>query len=673
VIVATRAERRLHFSADTPVDPSLEWIVTNGIGGYASGPVRGGLTRRFHGALIASLPAPIGRLMTLNLIKVTALADGRETVLDHEDIGALPFDVRARLDSFVLENGLPVWHYAGTGLTFEKRIVMPYGQNTTYVIWRLTPGSSPCVLRIQPAFQIRAHEGRVDDEPVVPQRFAADGASVELDVAAGLPTIRWLLSTEPTVANWSQPAFLPVVYPVEQHRGYDFAGSIWTPGWCEVPLAPGQAVTFAVSTEPWASLRTSSADAVLSAEHRRRDGLIAAAGQPLDGVAAELTLAADQFIIAPVGRAEEVARIRATGDEPRSVIAGYHWFTDWGRDTMISLEGLALATGREREAGAILRTFAHHVRDGLIPNMFPEGAQLGLYHTADATLWFFHALHRYVQRSGDWATLTSLLPTLVGIAEQHVSGTRFGIGVDPADGLLRQGEDGYQLTWMDAKVGDWVVTPRRGKAVEINALWYNALSLLVRWLTDVGRAGDAVRWQMHSAAVAQSFNERFWNPETGHLYDVVDGESGDDPACRPNQLLAISLDHPVLAHDRWAAVLDVVRARLLTPVGLRSLAAGHKNYRSTYDGNLYSRDAAYHQGTVWPWLIGPFIDAWRRTYPEDTTGPRTFLAGFVDEIARCGVGTIGEINDAEGEYTSRGCISQAWSVAEVLRTWRAIP
>jgi predicted glycogen debranching enzyme len=335
---------------------------------------------------------------------------------------------------------------------------------------------------------------------------------------------------------------------------------------------------------------------------------------------------------------------------------------------MISLEGLTLCTGRQREAGYILRTFGHYVRDGLIPNMFPEGTKEGLYHTADATLWFFHAIHRYVRLTGDRSTLKGLLPTLQSIVDHHVRGTRFGIVVDPNDGLLRQGQEGYQLTWMDAKVDDWVVTPRRGKAVEINALWYNALRLLAGWLREEGIDGAAALDAL-AARTRAAFNRRFWYGEGGYLYDVVDGEPGDDTACRPNQIFAIALDHPVLDEERWAPVFEVVRERLLTPVGLRSLAPGHRDYKAQYYGDLRARDAAYHQGTVWGWLVGPFVDAWLKVRPGDLAGARRCLAGFEDHLNEAGIGTLSEVFDAEQPYAPRGCMAQAWSVAEVLRAW----
>jgi predicted glycogen debranching enzyme len=318
-----------------------------------------------------------------------------------------------------------------------------------------------------------------------------------------------------------------------------------------------------------------------------------------------------------------------------------------------------------------LRTFARYIRDGLIPNFFPDGETEGVYHTADATLWFFHALDRYLDYSHDHATLVHLLPALLDVVDHHVRGTRFGIGVDPRDGLLKQGQEGYQLTWMDAKVGDWVVTPRRGKAVEINALWHNALCLLAGWVRSIRGEQEARPLAEQAEKVRVSFNQRFWNPAQGYLFDVIDGPSGDDPACRPNQLFAISLPHPVLERERWKPVIDVVEKRLVTPVGLRSLAPGSADYKSHYFGDLRSRDAAYHQGTVWAWLIGPFLDAWRKLHPDDRAGARRWLEGFVPHLGEACIGSISEVFDAVEPYTPRACIAQAWSVAEVLRCWVA--
>ncbi|MDC4224379.1 MAG: hypothetical protein MPW15_09165 [Candidatus Manganitrophus sp.] len=379
---------------------------------------------------------------------------------------------------------------------------------------------------------------------------------------------------------------------------------------------------------------------------------------------AQLALAADQFIVLPGSRLEEHALARASGDQVRTVIAGYHWFTDWGRDTMISLEGLTLCTGRHREAGVILRTFSHYLKDGLLPNLFPEGARTALYHTVDATFWYFHAIDRYLRVTGDQETLRALFPDLQSVITHHLKGTHFGIGVDPSDGLVREGAPGRQLTWMDAKVGDWVVTPRRGKPVEIEALWYNALRLMALWASEMGEPSQ--EYNDLADRVYQSFNARFWYEPGRYLYDVIDGENGDDFSLRPNQIFAISLRFPVLEQGRWQPVIDIVTERLLTPVGLRTLDPAHKDYQPRYFGDLRARDAAYHQGTVWAWLIGPFFDAWRKMYGE---GPRAaaLLKAFEAHLYDNGVGTISEIFDAEPPHTGRGCIAQAWSVAEVLR------
>jgi predicted glycogen debranching enzyme len=458
------------------------------------------------------------------------------------------------------------------------------------------------------------------------------------------------------------------VYSTEASRGYEARGRLFSPGRFRAELVSGGSVSLFVSTESWDTILTMNCEETVAAERERRRRLLdAAVATARTGPAAELVLAADQFVIKPAGRREDHIRARAAGDEAWTVIAGYHWFTDWGRDTMISLEGLTLATGRTHQAGSILRMFAQHVRDGLVPNMFPEGENEGLYHTADATMWFFHALDRYLCTSGDHRTLMQLLPILRDIVDHHLKGTRFGIRVDPDDGLLHQGAQGYQLTWMDAKVGDWVVTPRRGKAVEINALWYNALRLMTDWCSRTGDT-DAAR-QMNEAAerAYTSFNRRFWNESTGYLFDVVDGEHGNDPACRPNQLFAISLTNPVLDPKRWKPVLDVVTRDLLTPVGLRSLAPYHPDFKPTYHGDLLTRDAAYHQGTVWSWLIGPYVDAYLRVHPGDNAGARRALDGLVAHLGDACIGTISEVFDAEAPFTAGGCAAQAWGVAELLR------
>jgi predicted glycogen debranching enzyme len=658
-----------------------EWLVTNGLGGYASGTVSGMVTRRYHGLLIAALPAPLGRtLMLCQLADVLRLPDGTIVRLGTgpESGNTISTADVGHLGEFRLEAGLPVWRYEVQGFVLEKRVFLGHLQNTTYVLYRLVEGSGLVRLEMHPTVQFRGHDESVATPLAAPFVFTATEDRYEIcGSKTDFPSLRLsIVGANPTFTVAGR-RIDGVQYETERRRGYDWTGDLWSPGFFGADLIAGGAeeseATLVASTESWETLHALAAEEALAAEIERRKRLIAIAHpRARRGIGADLVIAADQFVVTP-GRAEDAARARAAGDEARSIIAGYHWFTDWGRDTMISLEGLTLTTGRHLEAGYILRTFARYVRDGLIPNLFPEGDREGLYHTADATLWFFHALARYVEVTGDRATLGLLLPILLDIVDHHLTGTHFGIGVDPEDGLLRQGAEGYQLTWMDAKVDGWVVTPRRGKAVEINALWYNALRLLEGWLGEGGgseeRREAARRLGEHADRARDSFNRRFWYAEGGYLYDVVDGEHGDDPACRPNQVFAISLANPVLAPERWAPVMDVVRAKLLTPVGLRSLEPGHPDYKPTYDGDLRSRDAAYHQGTVWAWLIGPFVDAWLKVHPGDRVGARALLEGFVSHLGDAGLGSISEVFDAEEPFTPRGCIAQAWSVAEVLRCW----
>ena len=653
--------------------PRREWLVTNGLGGYASGTVAGVMTRRYHGLLIAALPAPIGRLVMFNhLLERVRLPDRKIVWLGDEDEVAGPnaSDRDGHLIEFRQELGLPVWVYRVGGFVIEKRVLMPHQQNTVHVTYTVLDGEGSLRFALRPSVQFRSHESPVDDSPAKTYTISASESHYELSAGPDLPVLRLLLHGDRAALTLDAKGSSAVPYKMEEARGYQWVGSLWSPGYFRADARKGQEITLIGSAESWDMIQALSAADAAAAERERRQKLLEVARAPdQDPFTGELVLAADQFIIRPAGRVEEAARARAAGDEVRTVIAGYHWFTDWGRDTMISLEGLTLATGRFREAGYILRTFGQYVHDGLIPNMFPEGDREGRYNTADATLWFFHALNRYTEVAGEDDTLKKLLPTFVDIVRHHLKGTLFGIRIDPADGLFTQGAEGYQLTWMDAKVGDWVVTPRRGKAVELNALWYNALCVIDAWTTKYGGA-EGIDFAAHAERARVSFNKRFWYEKGGYLYDVVDGPHGDDPSCRPNQVFGISLPHPILDRERWPPVMSVVEQRLLTPVGLRSLAPGEPDYKPRYYGDLRSRDAAYHQGTVWAWLIGPFFDAWLKLHPGDLTGARRLLQGFQQHQNEACVGTISEIFDADAPFLPRGCVAQAWSVAEVLRCWR---
>ena len=654
---------------------SPEWLLTNGLGGYASGTLLGIITRRYHGYLVAALPAPFGRVMMFNdLMEHVELPNGKRLQLGGEERVGLPIKLESSeyLSEFRLESGLPVWRYELEGAVIEKRLVLPHAQNTVYVNYRLVSGVERARLLVRPSLHFRPHEEAVSTELDTGYVLTIYEDRYEVTLGDRLPALRFLVYGSKAQLTVDKLRIQEILYRIEEGRGYPARGDLWSAGYFQAELRPDADATLVASTESWESMSALTPADAFGEEQERRRRLV----QKVGGLAAghddnitQLLLAADQFLITPAGRVRDVARARAVGDEIRTMIAGYHWFTDWGRDTMISLEGITLRTGRYTEAAWILRTFTHYIQEGLIPNLFPEGKNEGLYNTADATLWFFHAIDRYTEVTGDRSVLEMVLPKLVDIFEHHMRGTRFGIRVDPSDGLLMQGAEGYALTWMDAKVDDWVVTPRRGKAVEINALWYNALRLLESWLSEDSQSGTRSRVAEAAEKARESFNRRFWSPQSGILMDVLDGPEGDDPACRPNQLLAISLKHAVLDPAHWQSVVEVAVSQLLTPFGLRSLSPEHKDYKARYDGDLRLRDAAYHQGTVWAWLIGPFIDAWMKVHPEDSTGARKFLDGFASHLNDACVGSISEVFDAEPPFTPRGCIAQAWSVAEVLRCW----
>jgi len=656
---------------------SREWLVTNGLGGFASGTIAGAVTRRYHGLLIAALPTPHGRtVMWSHVSEFLRFPDDDVVSLGAEERAGGQLDLGAAdyLHEFRLENGLPVWTYRVRGIVLEKRVLMLHLQNTVHLIYRILEAETRPRLELRPAFYFRHYESAVNEGLPAPYHLSAIEDRYEVSAAQSeLPPLRMKLANDDAQFTVSPQSIHQVFYRVEQSRGYAYEGELWSPGFFVVDMQERDLAAIIASTEAWDIINVLTPETALAAEEERRAKMLdEALPEARSKFAAELVFAGDQFIITPAGRFEEAARAHAAGDEVRTVIAGYHWFTDWGRDTMISLEGLTLVTGRCLEAGYILRTFADYVRYGLIPNMFPDGEKEGLYHTADATLWFFHALSRYLHYTDDRTTLHLLLPVLIDVAEYHLRGTRFNIHVDPRDGLLAQGAEGYQLTWMDAKMGDWVVTPRRGKAVEINALWYNALELLARWCREEGDVKHAEKYGDAAKSARDSFNQRFWFADGGYLFDVVDcnGQSlANDSSCRPNQLFAISLEHPELDQKRWASVVNVAQKKLLTSVGLRSLSPDHPDYKPIYSGDLRSRDGAYHQGTVWAWLIGPFVDAWLKVHPDDTTRARKFLETFPQHLGDDGIGTISEVFDAREPHFAGGCIAQAWSVAEVLRSW----
>lgn len=635
-----------------------EWMVTNGLGGYAAGTLAGGASRRHDGLLVAALDAPRGRTVMLDLLdEMVVTAQGRTALFE-------------MVVDFRLEHGLPVWRFVGGGRVIERRVVMPWRQNTTYLRYVLLDGA-PLTLELRPWMHVRHADGGLDQPLSAGVVGIGDDGQVEISQPPW-PATR--LHINGMGARWSlaEPLDQEMVYPIETGRGYLDHGPLWSPGTVSAVL-DGAGVDLTLSTEGWDTARALSAEEAWTAETERRRRLLSRSHPALrGGAAAQLVLAADAFVFQPRNRPALLARVRAEGDGLCSIIAGYPWFNDWGRDAMIGLEGLTLVTGRHGEARDILRTFARYLKDGLLPDNIPDGPWPPVYHTADATLWFFHALDRYIAATGDTDTLVWLLPRLEEVIARHHDGTLFGIGVDPVDGLLRAQADGYQLTWMDAIVGDWVVTPRRGKPVEINALWYNALCLMAGWLRNAGQGAAADRAAADARRVKASFNARFWFAEGGYLKDVVDGDPAESTLLRPNQLFAISLPHAVLDQDHWRSVVETLRDRLLVPFGLRSLPADDPAYRPRFEGDQLSRDGAYHQGTVWPFLLGPFIDAWLRVWPEDRAGARSILERMIPHLSDYCIGSIAEVFDGDPPHLPRGCPAQGWSVAEWLRAWVAV-
>lgn len=663
--------RQLVLKWDRNQDPHYlrrrEWLVTNGLGGYASGTIAGIPARKYHGLFVPNLATPKGRhIMISRCDESVAIGPHRLHLggaeFDHDRFAG---DSHRYLKEFRLDHRMAVWTFEFEHAVLEKSIVMPHNQNTVCVMYRLLSGQD-LELHVRPFVSFRRHDESPASTPGDAFRLDVRRGRHEIHHAEKSMVLRVALRPGPTTFVTEERDEHNFVYRIERDRGDPAFESAFSPGYFEAQLRGDCPVVFVASTHDWDRLEFDAMQ-VFDAERRRVRQLLALArSNEGDAFAEQLVMAGDQFIVLPGSRLEENVMRQAEGSELRSVYAGYHWFGDWGRDTMISLEGLTLCTGRFREAGAILRTFSHYIRDGLLPNLFPEGEREALYHTVDATLWYFHAIARYIAASGDRGILKQLWPALEDVIAHHLKGTRFNIHVDPADGLISATCEGYQLTWMDAKVDGWVVTPRYGKPVEIQALWYNALKLMADWGAQLGL--PHAQYEEHAQRARDSFNRRYFNPTTSCLYDVIDGPDGDDPAIRPNQVFAISLPHPILEQRRWASVLEVVRNRLVTKYGLRTLSSDHPDYKPHYRGDLRQRDAAYHQGTVWPWLIGHYIDAQLKLDP-DTVAARRLLQGFREHLCDAGVGSISEIFDAEEPYEPGGCMAQAWSVAEVLRAW----
>jgi predicted glycogen debranching enzyme len=624
--------------------------VTNGLGGFACGTVAGANTRRYHGFLTASFKPPVERTLLVAKIELSVRYLEVDCDLSANEFagGAISGQGFVHLESFAAHDGIPTWRYAVADALLEQRIFMAPGANTSYLRLELLRASAPLRVTLKPLVTYRDYHSQ-----------GRGARNFHLEAEAGECRVTAFQGAHPYRLSISQGEFsaAPAWYwnfwhRVEAERGLDALEDLLTPGTFVTELRPHQPV-FLLATAQTAA--PAAGAAVLDSLHARSQQLIAPLPSTAPAGIRTLAIASDQFIV--------------RRDAGSSIIAGYPWFTDWGRDTMISLPGLATALGRYDLAAGILRTYSGFVDRGMLPNCFSDGGEAPSYNTADATLWMFQALDDYMLAKRDPPLVRELFPTLMAIIHAHAEGTRYGIHVDPADGLLHAGEPGMQLTWMDAKHGDQVFTPRIGKPVEINALWLNALDLTVRLAVRV-RDSEAKRFCQSLLARASSSFGRFWNSERTCLYDVIDVDrgSGVDARIRPNQIFAVALPYSALSAEQMRAVVDCCARELLTSHGLRTLSPKESGYIGRYTGDPWQRDAAYHMGTVWAWLLGPFVRAHYRVY-----GDARLAQSFLDPLAQppnsaC-VATLSEIFDGDAPHSARGCFAQAWSVAEILRSW----
>jgi 4-alpha-glucanotransferase len=634
-----------------------EWWIANGRGGYAAGTIAGTLTRRYHGLLIAPVDPPLGRRLLLAKADAT-LHDGSDAwplFANRWGGGVVAPAGQVGVESFYLDHSVPVWIYAVGGRRIEARVWMEPGADTTWLGWFLHPvagDTAPLTLTVTLLANNRDHNGDTWQDGFQPALSVAGDTLRVADGARFSLGIRALGGQIAARHAWYDNFALPE----EAARGLSATDSHLCVGEAELTLRPGAWCGLVASLLP-----DPQPDIAAALERRLAHdrGIVASAGlSKAPPWINQLALAADAFVFA-----------RPLPDAPdgQSVIAGYPWFGDWGRDTMIALPGLTLATGRPDVALRILRTFARFISQGMLPNVFPGAGETPAYNTADASLWYFEAWRAYVAATGDLASVRAAFPTLADTIAWHQRGTRYGIAVDPADGLLRAGESGVQVTWMDARIGDWVVTPRIGKPVEISALWHNALRVMAEFAAMLGEA------DLFSAAAdaARTGFARFVRPDGQGLYDVIDGPNGNDSTIRPNQILAVSLFHSPLGAADQTSVVETCRRHLLTSYGLRSLAPGSADYHARYGGDPRQRDSSYHQGPVWAWLLGHFALA-AHAVSDDADAALALLEPMRDALFDLGLGTIGEIFDGDPPHDPRGAPAQAWSVGCTLQAWRTL-
>jgi predicted glycogen debranching enzyme len=631
-----------------------EWLETNGLGGFASSTIIGLNTRRYHGLLIAATKPPVGRFVLLTKFEETLFIDGQAFDLSANRYPGVVHPQGFRyLKQFRLDP-FPISTYEVEGIEIEKTVFMVQGENSTVIHYELRKDNHPespknLWLELRPLIAFRDYHSTTHENGAINRDVEERSGLASVTPYQGLPPMH--LAHNAVEMRKTGDWYRNFEYDAERERGLDFSEDLFNPLVLRFDLRLRRQASVIASTQQRDVEKV--VDYRESEITRRRNAKLSSPVE--DEFVQTLAAATDQYIV-------------SRGDQ-KTVIAGYHWFSDWGRDTMIALPGLTLPTGKHEVACSILRTFAKHVDHGMLPNRFPDAGETPEYNTVDATLWFFEAARAYLAYTGDLEFVREeLYPVFADIVSWHVRGTRYGIKVDPSS-LLSSGEPGVQLTWMDAKVGDWVVTPRRGKPVEIQALWYNALCIMEDLARKFGDQPGQKRYRNMATVASWSFNRLFWNETAGCLYDVLNG-GPPDASIRPNQIFAVSLPHSMLSPERAKAVVEKVQEHLLTPYGLRSLAPSDPQYRGRYTGGPAERDGAYHQGTVWPWLMGPFISAYVKVNGDSEAARRQaaeWLAPLQDHLADGGLGHISEILDGASPQRPCGCIAQAWSVAEILR------
>ncbi len=627
---------------------SREWLETNGIGGYASGTIAGAHKRRYHGLLVAATHPPLGRRLLLSKFEETLIIDGgRFELSTNQYPGEIHPEGYKYLRGFRLEP-FPIWTYEVNGVVLEKSVFMPHGENSVVCRWKVIGGNpTEITLELKPLVAFRDHHHLRHEDALFDGDYSVEDGLISMQPYPEMPQLHFAHNAVGLEhkGHW----YRDLEYAIERERGFDFTEDLYQPFSLTFDLSSDAVVI--VST---IARKATDAVELEKTDIKRRADLIVRA-ETDDESLWPLILAADQFIVD-----------RGGGN---TVIAGYPWFSDWGRDTMIALSGLTLATKRPEIASSIILEFAKHISEGMIPNRFPDEGETPDYNTVDATLWFFEAIRAYAEATEDYEMIrVELYEKLVCIIDHHVAGIRYNIHVD-SDGLLYAGEPGTQLTWMDAKIGDWVVTPRTGKPVEIQALWHDALCIIEKFATQFNDPERQARYSEMATIARDSFNGQFWNSSENCLYDVIDGAEKDG-SVRPNQIFAVSLTHSMLDAKRARSVVKKVEAELLTPDGLRSLSPRDPRYVPVYIGSPHDRDSGYHQGTVWGWLIGHFVDAYRKVHSRDAMAEKRIdeiLAGLRKHLRAAAVGQISEIFDGDPPHTSRGCPAQAWSVAELLR------